>query len=108
MPNAKHIQGRWFVPCPAHEDDRSSLLLKDGPNGVQMLCRAGCPGAHVRSYIYKTIAGTAVSNQTRQTVVSIERSEQIKRSWAGIKKHSADLFDTCIDYVTWKIQELKG
>jgi hypothetical protein len=32
----------WAAQCPAHEDKRSSLSIKEGEKGIVCKCHAGC------------------------------------------------------------------
>jgi hypothetical protein len=41
--------GQWMVRCPVHDDDTPSLSIKDGNDGVVMLCFAGCETEDVRA-----------------------------------------------------------
>lgn len=35
-------QGRWVARCPAHKDERPSLSISHGTNGILLKCFAGC------------------------------------------------------------------
>lgn len=35
--------GRWIARCPAHDDGRPSLSVKDGGDKLLVYCFAGCP-----------------------------------------------------------------
>ena len=38
----KERAGYWTARCPAHDDAKASLSLKDGRDGVLWKCHAGC------------------------------------------------------------------
>lgn len=44
LDGAKRTGDGWMARCPAHEDDRPSLSLRDGTDGrILVHCHAGCP-----------------------------------------------------------------
>lgn len=45
-PHKKSGQG-WMVPCPAHDDRKPSLFLKDENGTVNVYCHAGCSKTQV-------------------------------------------------------------
>lgn len=99
--------GAWYSKCPAHQDaSKYSLVLRDGQYGVQMSCVAGCPGSHVRAYIYRALANKAAEVSERRKVVSIERKERISKSLSEIRFHISEIVDICADWLAWKIEEL--
>ena len=52
--------GNYLVPCPAHDDDRPSLSLRDGDRGLLVHCFAGCSPADVYAAIRR--CGRTCSN----------------------------------------------
>jgi putative DNA primase/helicase len=42
LTNVKKINGGWSALCPAHDDHKNSLSLKDSNEGLLLFCHAGC------------------------------------------------------------------
>ena len=45
---AKPTSGGWLAKCPAHDDRRASLSLRDGEKRLLAYCFAGCGWAQIR------------------------------------------------------------
>jgi putative DNA primase/helicase len=46
--NGRKAGGQWICQCPAHEDRRPSLAVRDGDGGIVLVfCHAGCKQSDV-------------------------------------------------------------
>lgn len=57
---AKAVGGRpcgnqYRCKCPAHDDRQSSLMIKDGKNGIEVFCHAGCDFRDIRARLAERI-----------------------------------------------------
>jgi putative DNA primase/helicase len=46
--DAKPAGGGWLARCPAHDDRRASLSLRDGEKRLLAYCFAGCSWPRIR------------------------------------------------------------
>lgn len=43
LQNVRRVgHGRWIASCPAHDDAHPSMNIKEEPDKILFLCRAGC------------------------------------------------------------------
>jgi hypothetical protein len=55
-PKAQQTGRGWLVRCPAHQDDRPSLSLRDGDRGLAWKCFSGCSARDVARALDRVLA----------------------------------------------------
>lgn len=64
----KERAGYWTARCPAHEDVKASLSLKDGRDGVLWKCHAGCTQEQVMAALRAADILTDTTTARRPTI----------------------------------------
>ncbi|MEM9355837.1 MAG: toprim domain-containing protein [Pseudomonadota bacterium] len=69
------LGGKWhggygMACCPAHDDSKPSLSIKDGRNGLLLHCFAGCGYADVRAALVHILRGSTVLTRPEHSVTS--------------------------------------
>lgn len=97
--NASGSGGGWIARCPAHDDGRPSLAVKEGSEAVLVKCWAGCSvddvcrslGLHVKNLFYDD-GQPRDGQEVRQR--RMERQQQATDAAAALASDAASI-DAC-------------
>jgi len=80
--NGKRSGNKWMAQCPAHDDRKPSLSIRDGDNGVLVHCFAGCSQTAVIDALRSR--GLWHSATPEQRRVAKQHQHEAKRNHANV------------------------